>query len=125
MSYVGEALAAAHVLALMRLLAGVSADVDSQGASLDEALATARNRARVGTLVGVDSVMALKIRLAVEALLGEELLALGRALSRQASMEELTLLHESQSHWKGRVAGSYSTSSRSSIVSDEGEADDE
>lgn len=36
----------------------------------------------------------------------------------KSGMESLTLLHESQSHWKGRVAGSYSTSSRSSIVRD-------
>ncbi len=65
----------------MRLLAGVSADVNSQGAALDEALAATGNRARVGALVGVDSVMALKIRLAVEALLGEESLALKEVVS--------------------------------------------
>lgn len=40
-------------------------------------------------------------------------------------IEELTLLHESQSHWNGRVAGSYSTSSRSSIVGDDEEDEDE
>lgn len=77
-SYVREALAAAHVLALMRLLASVSSDVNSQGAALDEALATTGNRARVRALVGVDSVVALKIRLAVEALLRPEWSAMMR-----------------------------------------------
>lgn len=81
-AYVGEALAAAHVLALVRLLAGVSSDVNSQGAALDEALATAGNRARVRALVGVDSVVALKIRLAVEALSRESWLAM-RRMSRR------------------------------------------
>lgn len=75
MSYIREAFAAAKVLTLVRLLTGVSANVDSEGAALDEALATAGDRARVGALVGVDSVMALKIRLAVEALYGNKRLA--------------------------------------------------
>ncbi len=71
MSYVAEALAATHVLALMWLLAGVSANVNSQSAALDEALATARYRARVKALVGVGFVMTRKIRLTLEALLRE------------------------------------------------------
>lgn len=58
---VREALAAANVLALVRLLASVSADVHSQSAALDEALATARSHARVGTLIGVYPVVALKV----------------------------------------------------------------
>lgn len=52
----------------MGLLASVGADVDGEGAALDEALAAARNGTGVGALVGVDSVVSLKIRLAVEAL---------------------------------------------------------
>ncbi len=68
-SYVREAPAAVHILALMRLLAGVSSNVNNQGAALDEALAAADTRARVRTLIGVDPVVAPKIVLAVEALL--------------------------------------------------------
>lgn len=67
-THVRESLAAAKVLALMGLLASMGADVNCQGAALDEALATARDGASVGALVGVDSVVSLKIRLAVEGL---------------------------------------------------------
>ena len=94
----------------------MSADVNDQGAALDETFFTAGNRARIRTLVGVDSVMALKVRIALEALLREE--SVIRSLSPSGVNEELALLHESQSHWKGRVLGSYSTSSRSSIMDD-------
>jgi len=52
----------------MGLLASVGADVDSKGAPLDEALATAGSHARVRTLVGVYPIVALQVRLAVEAL---------------------------------------------------------
>lgn len=52
----------------MRLLASVSSDVNGQGTALDEALATAGNRAKVGALVGVDPIVALKIRFAAETL---------------------------------------------------------
>lgn len=76
-SYVRETLAAAEVLALVRLLTGVSADVNSQSAALDEALVTAGDGAGVGALVAVDSVVALKIRLAIEALLRKILLEVG------------------------------------------------
>lgn len=79
---VREALAATHVLALVRLLASVSSDVNSQGAALDEALATAGNRAGVGALVGVNPVVALKIRLAVEALAARVPVTLERASGR-------------------------------------------
>lgn len=60
-TYVGEALPASHVLALVRLLARVGSDVDGQGATLDEALAAARGCARVGPLIGVYPVMPLEI----------------------------------------------------------------
>jgi hypothetical protein len=60
-SYIREALAAANVLALVRLLTSVSANVNSQGTALDEALATARNGARVWALVRVYSVMSLEV----------------------------------------------------------------
>lgn len=52
----------------MRLLSGVSTDVDSESTSLDEALATAGCRAGVGTLVGVNAVVSLQVGLPVEAL---------------------------------------------------------
>jgi hypothetical protein len=57
------------VLALVRLLAGVCPRMDCQRAPLDEALATSRVVARIGALVCVDSVVALEVRFAVEALL--------------------------------------------------------
>lgn len=46
----------------------MGADVNGQGTALDEALTASWDGARVGTLVGVNSVVSLKIRLAVEAL---------------------------------------------------------
>jgi hypothetical protein len=42
--------------------------MDSQGTSLNEALATTRDCASVRTLIRVNSVMPLQVRLAVEAL---------------------------------------------------------
>lgn len=68
MSYVRETLAAAKVLALVRLLAGVRANVNSQSAALDKALSAARDGARIGALVCVYPIVSLEIRLAVEAL---------------------------------------------------------
>lgn len=65
---VGEPLAASNMLALVRLLPRVGADVDGQGASLDEGLAAAGCRTRVRALVGVNAVVSLQVRLAVEAL---------------------------------------------------------
>jgi hypothetical protein len=56
------------MLALVRLLTGVSADVDSQGTSLNEALATARGGTSIRPLICVNSIMSLQVRLAVEAL---------------------------------------------------------
>lgn len=53
----------------MGLLAGVGADVHSQGASLDEGLAAATVVARVRSFVGVYPVMPLEVGLAVEALI--------------------------------------------------------
>lgn len=43
-------------------------NVDGESTTLDEAFATSRCVARVGTFIGMDSVMSLKIRLSVEAL---------------------------------------------------------
>jgi hypothetical protein len=45
----------------MRLLTSVSANVNSQGTALDEALAAARNGARVGALVRVYSIVSLEV----------------------------------------------------------------
>jgi hypothetical protein len=56
------------MLAVVRLLAGVCAGVDSQGTPLDEALAAVRVVALVRALVCVYPIMPLQIRLAVEAL---------------------------------------------------------
>lgn len=67
-TYVRKAFAASNMLALVRLLTSVCSDVNSQGASLDEALATARGGARVRSLIGVNSIMSLQVRLAIEAL---------------------------------------------------------
>jgi hypothetical protein len=102
----------------MRLLPSVSANVNAQGTALDEALATTWNRARVWALVRVYPVVSLQVWFAVKTL-GERVSTVApRPVSRQ-----LAFLHESQSHRKRRVAGSYSTSSRSSIVADESSAD--
>lgn len=67
-SYIGEPFSTANVLALVRFLASMGSDVNSQGTSLDEALPTTLCHARVWTLIRVDSVMSLKIRFPVEAL---------------------------------------------------------
>jgi len=66
-SYIGESLAAGFIFALVRLFASMNASMDGQGASLDETFAA--ERARVGSVVCVDSVMPLKIRLAVKHLI--------------------------------------------------------
>lgn len=58
-TYVREAFATTNVLALVRLLAGVCPNMNSQSTSLDEALPTSWGRTRVGTLIGVDSIMPL------------------------------------------------------------------
>lgn len=79
-SYIREALAAGHVLTLMGLLAGVSTDMYSQSAPLNEAFAAAGNSASVRTLVSVNLVVALKVRLAVEALLCQVPLAINRGI---------------------------------------------
>jgi hypothetical protein len=65
------------MLALVGLLAGVGADVDSQCASLDEALATSRLFAHVRALICVYPEVSLQVRLAVEALV--QLLAVAHA----------------------------------------------
>ncbi len=65
---IGEALVAAKVLAHVRLLARVGADVHRQGGALDEALAASGSIALVRPLIGVYPVVPLQVRLAVEAL---------------------------------------------------------
>ena len=57
------------MLALIRLLASVGADVDSQRTALDEALTASGNRAGVRTFVGMNPAVSLQVRLAAEALL--------------------------------------------------------
>ena len=56
------------MLANVRLLASMGANVHCQGASLDEALVASWRRTGIGPLIGVYSVVPLEIRLAVEAL---------------------------------------------------------
>lgn len=64
-----EAFSTSNVTTLMRLLPCVGSNVDSQSTSLDEALATLGCHARVWPLVGVNSIVSLKIPFPVEALL--------------------------------------------------------
>jgi len=66
-TYIGKALPATFVIAHMRLLSRVGANVHRQGAALDEALAAPRTRVR--PVVLVDAFVSLQIRLAVEALM--------------------------------------------------------
>lgn len=56
------------MLALMRFLAGMGPDVNSESTPLDKALSTPRSYTGVGTLIGVYAIMPLQVRLAVEAL---------------------------------------------------------
>lgn len=130
-AHVGEALPAPNVLALVWFLARVGANVYREGAALDEALAASRRGAGIGALIGVDSVVSLQVGLAVEALLtlvsDSGFLPTASIRTSDSGMtrhgprrrrgdEERTLMQDSQSHWKGRVVGSPSTSSMSSIV---------
>lgn len=52
----------------MRFLAGVCPDVNGQGATLDKTLAAVGLVAGVRSLICVDAVMSLQVRLAIEAL---------------------------------------------------------
>lgn len=54
----------------------MSANVDGESRALDEALSTAGDGAGVRALIGVNSVVSLKIRLAVEALVARVPVAL-------------------------------------------------
>ncbi len=67
-THIREPFSAPDVTALVRLLARVGSDVDSQGASLNEALATSWRHTRIRPFVRVDAVVPLKIRLAIETL---------------------------------------------------------
>ena len=109
-TYVREPLSTADMRTLMGLLSGVSPNVNCQGTSLNKALSTPRCHTRVGSLIRMDSIVTLKIRLPVKAL--HEVLA-GTIFS---SFPSLTLLHVCQSHWKGRALGSLSTNSMTSIL---------
>lgn len=60
-THVREALAAALLLAGMGFLASVSADVDGEGTSLDEGLATTCLVALVWPFVGVDAEVSLQV----------------------------------------------------------------
>jgi hypothetical protein len=52
----------------MRLFAGVSPRMHCQGAALDEALIAILDSAVIGSLIGVDAIVATEIRLAIERL---------------------------------------------------------
>jgi hypothetical protein len=56
------------MLALVRLLACMSSDVDGKCAPLDEALATVRSHARIRSLICVYSVVSLEVRFPIKAL---------------------------------------------------------
>ena len=67
-SYVGKLLATAEYPTLMGLFTSVGSNVNGQGTALDEALATVGFITRVGSFVGMDAMMSLQIRLAIETL---------------------------------------------------------
>jgi hypothetical protein len=110
-SYIREPLSTPNVLALMRLLACMGTYMNCQGTSLDEAFPTSWSHTRVWTLIGVDSVMSLKVRLSVKTLCGVRYM-----FWHGKENIVLTLLQVCQSHWKGRALGSFSTNSMTSIM---------
>lgn len=63
---VGESLSTATVLALIMPLASLSSEMDSRTTCLNETPPTIECYARVWTVIGVDSVMSLEIRLLFE-----------------------------------------------------------
>lgn len=67
-AYVGEGFQTALMVTDMRLLTGVGPRVHGQRAALDETLVAVLDGAMVGSLVGVDAIMATEIGLAVEGL---------------------------------------------------------
>jgi len=116
-THIREALSASYMLANVRFLSSMGPDVDCERAPLDEAFRASWRRTRVRALIGVYSVVPLKIRLSVEALQGIWVSGTtGYAIANcEVQHKNRTLLHWSQSHWKGREVGSFSTSSISSI----------
>lgn len=58
---VGEALSTSNMLALVRLLASMCSDVDSQSTALNKALAATRRCASVRPLICVNSVVSLQV----------------------------------------------------------------
>jgi hypothetical protein len=106
------------MFAVVRLLAGVCAGVNSQCTSLNEALAAIRVVALVRALVCVYPIMPLQIRLAVEALWVASATS-SSPPAPKASPHVRTFPQPSQSHWKARaVVGSLSTISMTSISGD-------
>jgi hypothetical protein len=67
-TYIRETLTAVDVLALVRFLARVRADMYCQGTPLDETLPAPHGRALVWSFIGVYPVVSLQVRLPVEAL---------------------------------------------------------
>lgn len=66
--YIREPLPATDVCTLMWLLPGMGANVNSQGTPLNEAFPTPWSHTRVRSLVRMDSIVSLKIRLSVKTL---------------------------------------------------------
>jgi hypothetical protein len=60
-THVGEPLSASNMLALMRFLAGMCSNVDSQSTSLNKAFSTAGSSASIGSLICMDPVMSLQV----------------------------------------------------------------
>lgn len=68
LSYIRESFTTADVHALMGFLPGVGANVDGESTPLNETLTTPWSHTRVWSLVGMNSVVSLQVRLPVEAL---------------------------------------------------------
>jgi hypothetical protein len=71
--YIGETFATTDMLAVVRLLTRVGSNMNCQSTPLDEALAATWSHARIWSLVRMNSIMSLKIRLPVETLLDHQL----------------------------------------------------
>jgi hypothetical protein len=66
--YIREPFSTSYMLALVGFFAGMSTDVNGEGAPLDETLSTTWRHARVRSLICMDAVVSLEVRLSVEAL---------------------------------------------------------
>ncbi len=67
-AYIREPFPASNMLALMRFLACVSANVNSQGTSLNKTFTTTWGHTGVRSFICMDSIMSLKVGFSVEAL---------------------------------------------------------